>query len=183
MVSVERLKSNIPNLLTVLRMALAISLLFLPLLSGWFLLVYLLAGVSDILDGFLARRWGATSRFGAKLDSAADFLLCGVLLFLFLPAFHWPLWSLLWVGAIALLRLITLATCYLKFHHLAFLHTYANKATGFLLLCFPFLLRFLGLETTAILLCAVASVSAAEELLILLTSPTLRLNQPTIFSK
>ncbi len=177
------MKSNIPNALTVLRITLAITLLFLPLLSGWFLLVYLLAGLSDVLDGFLARRWGTTSRFGAKLDSAADFLLCGVLLFLFLPAFHWPLWALLWVGAIALMRLITLATCYFRFHQLAFLHTYANKATGFLLLCFPFLLRFLGLEPTAILLCAVASMSAAEELLILLTSSTLRLNQPTIFSK
>lgn len=176
-------KKYIPNILTVLRMALAVLLLFLPLLSGWFLLVYLLAGISDALDGFLARRWGVDSRFGAKLDSAADFLLCGVLLVLFLPAFQWPLWALLWVGAITLLRLITLATCYFKFQQLAFLHTYANKATGFLLLCFPFLMRFLGLEITAILLCAVATLSAVEELLILLISDTLRLNQPTIFSK
>ncbi len=179
----DRFKHSIPNLLTVLRMALAVSLLFLPLLSGWFLLVYLLAGISDVLDGFLARRWGSTSRLGAGLDSAADFLLCGVLLFLFLPAYHWPVWALVWVGAIALLRLIALSTCYFKFHQLAFLHTYANKATGFLLLCFPFLFWLLGLDRTAVFLCALATVSAAEELLILLTSDTLRLNQPTIFSK
>lgn len=177
----DRMKNKIPNALTVLRMALAVSLLFLPLLSNWFLLVYLLAGVSDVLDGFLARRWGATSRFGAKLDSAADFLLCGVLLFLFLPVFEWPLWSLLWVSAIALLRLITLSTCYFKFHQLAFLHTYANKVTGFLLLCFPFLLRFMGLNATTILLCTVASLSALEELLIDLTRKQLDPNIKSIF--
>ena len=179
----KQIKNNIPNALTVLRMVLAVSLVFLPLLSGWFLIVYLLAGLSDLLDGFLARRLGVSSRFGAMLDSTADFLFCGVLLFLFLPAFHWPLWALLWAAAIALLRLTALAICYVKFRKLAFLHTYANKATGFLLLCFPFLLRFLGLNATAILLCAVATVSAAEELVILLTSGALRLNRSSIFSK
>jgi len=178
-----RIKRSIPNILTIFRMALAVSLLFLPLLSGIFLIVYLLAGLSDILDGTLARRWNVTSQFGAKLDSAADFLLCGILLYLFLPAFAWPSWALIWVAVIALLRLITLSTCYFKFHQVAFLHTYANKATGFLLLCFPFLLRFLGLETTAVLLCTVASLSAIEELLIQFTSDTLQLNKPTIFSK
>ena len=164
-------------------MALACSLAFLPLLSSWFLIVYLLAGVSDILDGFLARRWGVTSQLGARLDSAADFLLCAVLLVRFIPAYAWPRWALVWVGAIALLRLITLATCNIKFHQLAFLHTYSNKATGFLLLCFPFLLRFLGLETTAIILCAVASLSAIEELILMFTSQTFQPDKSSIFIK
>lgn len=177
------IRNNIPNALSVLRMALAVLLLFPPLLSGWFLIVYLLAGLSDLLDGFLARRMGVSSRLGAMLDSAADFLLCAVLLYLFLPAYDWPIWAILWACVIALLRMASLAVCYRKFCKLAFLHTYANKATGFLLLCFPFLLRFFGLTTTAAVLCAVATVSAGEELLIMLISGTLRLNRPSVFSR
>ena len=178
-----KIKNNIPNALSVLRMALAVLLLFPPLLSARFLIVYLLAGLSDLLDGFLARRMGVSSRLGAMLDSAADFLLCAVLLYLFLPAYDWPIWAILWACVIALLRMASLAVCYRKFCKLAFLHTYANKATGFLLLCFPFLLRFFGLTTTAAVLCAVATVSAVEELLIMLISGTLRLNRPSVFSR
>lgn len=176
-------KKTIPNCLTVVRMALAVSLLFLPFLTGWFLLVYLLAGLSDILDGFLARRWNVSSSFGAKLDSAADFLLCGVLVFRVLTAYQIPLWITIWIAGIATLRLLALAVCRVRFRQFAFLHTYANKATGFLLLCFPFLLRLWGLVPTAVLLCAVASVSALEELLIQLTRKKLDLNIKTILLK
>lgn len=175
-------KQSIPNQLTALRMALSVSLLFLPFLSGWFLFVYLFAGISDLLDGFLARRWNAQTPLGAKLDSAADFLLCGVVLYRLLTSYPIPLWIMLWIAGIALLRLAAVATCYMRFRQLAFLHTFANKATGFLILCFPFLLRYFGLTTTAILLCTGASVSALEELLIQLTQKRLDLNIPSIFT-
>jgi cardiolipin synthase len=38
-------------------------------------LVFIAAGFSDAADGFIARRWGFTSRFGARLDPVADKLL------------------------------------------------------------------------------------------------------------
>jgi CDP-diacylglycerol--glycerol-3-phosphate 3-phosphatidyltransferase len=177
------IKKIIPNALSMLRILLCVALAFLPLLSPLFLTVYLLAGVSDMLDGFLARRWGVSSRLGAYLDSAADFLLCAVLLFRMLPAFAWPRWSLYWVGAIALLRLCSLAVCSLRFRRATFLHSYLNKATGLLLLCFPFLLHFLGLHMATILACSLATLSATEELLILSTAKALLLDQPSIFSK
>lgn len=176
-------KQHLPNAITLMRIALTLVLMFLPLLSPTFLLVYLLAGTSDMLDGFLARRWGVASDFGAKLDSAADVLFCGVLLVRFIPAYIWPAWALIWIGVIALLRGASLFVCYRRFHQLAFLHTFANKATGFLLLCFPFFLRLIGLDTTAIVLCTVSSLSAAEELIIQLTAKELDLNQKTHFQK
>ena len=176
-------RQKIPNLLTLLRMALGVSLLFLPLLSDWFLFVYLLAGLSDVLDGFLARRWGVESLFGARLDSAADFLLCVVLLVRFIPAYDWPRWAILWVIGIALVRLASLLVSFLRFKNAAFLHTIANKMTGFLLLCFPFFLRYVGLNITAFFLCVLASLSALEELLLMFTMRTFQPDRPTIFSK
>lgn len=126
-----------------------------------------------MLDGYFARRFASESAFGARLDSAADFLLCGVLLFVLIPYYDWPAWAIGWIAVIALIRLAALAVCYKKFRQLTFLHTYANKATGVLLFLSPVLFWLFGLIVTTILLCALATISALEELLIELRSNAL----------
>lgn len=71
---------TIPNLLTFLRMALIpvfASLLFYGY-SGWALLVFLIAGISDGVDGFIARRFRQESELGTILDPIADKLLMTV---------------------------------------------------------------------------------------------------------
>lgn len=68
---------TIPNLLTFLRMALIpvfASLLFYGY-SGWALLVFVIAGISDGIDGFLARRFKQESELGTIIDPIADKLL------------------------------------------------------------------------------------------------------------
>jgi CDP-diacylglycerol--glycerol-3-phosphate 3-phosphatidyltransferase len=157
-------------------------LLFRPL-SLWFLLVYAMAGLTDLLDGFFARRFHAESSVGARLDSAADFLLCAALLFVLLPYYHWPLWIVLWIAGIGFLRIMAALVCFFRFRTFAFLHTYSNKATGILLFLFPFLLWLFNLNITSILLCSVASLSALEEFLIQLSSATLNLNRVSLFSR
>lgn len=68
---------QIPNLLTALRILLAPLCAWLVLNDNYFaaLLVFAVAGGSDALDGWLARRFGLVSRFGEYLDPAADKLL------------------------------------------------------------------------------------------------------------
>jgi cardiolipin synthase (CMP-forming) len=71
---------TIPNLLTCLRMALIpvfASLLFYGY-SGWALLVFLVAGISDGVDGFVARRFNQESELGTIIDPIADKLLMTV---------------------------------------------------------------------------------------------------------
>ncbi|MEZ5307754.1 MAG: CDP-alcohol phosphatidyltransferase family protein [Pyrinomonadaceae bacterium] len=68
---------TVPNLLTFLRMALIpvfASLLFYGN-SGWALLAFVLAGISDGADGFVARRFGQESELGTIIDPIADKLL------------------------------------------------------------------------------------------------------------
>lgn len=68
---------TIPNLLTFLRMALIpvfASLLFYGY-SGWALAVFVIAGLSDGIDGFLARRFNQESELGTIIDPVADKLL------------------------------------------------------------------------------------------------------------
>ena len=93
---------QIPNLLSALRIALCLPLLLVDAMTMPFWTLYLIAGLTDMLDGFLARRWGVESKFGARLDSMADFvfvLAVGYKLFpwLKLPAALWMM-----IGLIAL---------------------------------------------------------------------------------
>ncbi len=82
---------NIPNLLTLLR------ILLIPVYVGVFYVpwddahlicaaIFALAAVTDWLDGYLARRLGQQSRFGAFLDPVADKLMVAVALILLVEA-------------------------------------------------------------------------------------------------
>src|SRR5262245_758806 len=68
---------TIPNSLTISRIAITLALH--PTLyfdhRGWFLAGYLAAALTDVLDGYLARRLHLTSYLGMRLDSFADWLL------------------------------------------------------------------------------------------------------------
>jgi cardiolipin synthase len=68
---------TIPNILTFLRMALipVFAILLVYNREGWALVVFTVAGVTDGIDGFLARRYGQESELGTIIDPIADKLL------------------------------------------------------------------------------------------------------------
>src|ERR1700744_230992 len=90
---------HLPNLLSALRLMAA------PLAAGLLLndhdsaalAIFAAAAFSDLLDGYVARRWGFTSRFGAWLDPAADKLLTTLCLLALLHMGRAPLWLVLLV--------------------------------------------------------------------------------------
>lgn len=161
------------NYLTIGRMLGSFLLLLLKPFSSVFYLVYILCGVSDMLDGPIARSTGSPSRFGATLDSVADYIFIAAAMVVFLPLFPWRRWMLFWIAAIALTRFLSLIFGYVKYHAFASLHTYANKLTGGVLFLLPLAFPFWGFVVPVSVGCAVASFSAAEELVLTLRSNTL----------
>lgn len=93
---------HLPNLLTAARLALAPYLFFLMFRHRYSTIIplFILIGITDVVDGFLARRYGASSRLGAYLDPIADkVLLSGTFLVLALTgAIEW------WLTAVVLGR-------------------------------------------------------------------------------
>ena len=76
---------TIPNLLTLLRVGLIpvlVLMYYLPISGIYVAGVFLLAGLTDLLDGYLARTLAQTSRFGEFLDPVADKLMVAVVLVL-----------------------------------------------------------------------------------------------------
>lgn len=173
---------NIPNILTAARIILSIFILTAAPLSPLFFTIYIGCGVTDILDGYIARKTKTTSRIGAIFDSIADFIFISASLFKIIPAIVIPLWVLIWIFIIAFVRIASLIVGYRKYHTLCFLHTYANKAAGIVLFCSLFLYAAAGIVITAFIACIAASISCLEELAINITSAKLDRNIKSIIS-
>ncbi|MDH4134287.1 MAG: CDP-alcohol phosphatidyltransferase family protein [Gammaproteobacteria bacterium] len=91
---------HLPNLITLARIALVPVLILLLRDQNYAaaLLVFLIAGLSDALDGFLAKRLGVQSRLGAILDPAADKLLLVSAYVMLTILGHIPFWLMLTVA-------------------------------------------------------------------------------------
>ncbi len=138
---------TIPNLLSVLRLAgvpLFLYLLLGPRADGWALLVLVFAGLSDWLDGKLARWLDQMSNLGALLDPAADrlYVFCTLLAFVLRDIVP------LWVALVLVGREVVVGICLLILRQRGwgpFEVTYLGKAATFnLLYAFPLLLLAQG---------------------------------------
>jgi len=174
---------TVPNLITSSRILCAAALFCVVPLSAAFWILYALCGISDTLDGYIARRTGQTGSFGAKLDSAADFLFVGAVLVRLIPIFPWKCWMLVWIGAIALVRFTTFAIGLAKYGAIPWLHTIANKAAGIALFFAPAIWRIGGKGVAALILCSIAGLSAMEELLLTLRQKELNADIKSIFCR
>lgn len=162
-------RKNVPNFLSVFRIALSFCLPITRPFSAMFTLFYLLCGISDMADGFLARKIKAESAFGAKLDSAADFVFILSTFFTLLPALNLSKSVLLCIILIALIRLSAVCVSKIRFHKCLFLHTRLNKLAGFSLFLFPLIPQAFRFPATlaVIGICAFASL---HELYLLCTA-------------
>jgi len=98
---------TLPNLLSFLRIMLIPVFLFMILRQEVFnaMVVFLMAGVTDLLDGFTARIWHQKTKIGALLDPAADKLLAtSAFIVLTLPAFNSPNIIPLWLTSVVIGR-------------------------------------------------------------------------------
>jgi len=124
---------QIPNILSASRIALCLPLLLADAMTMPFWVLYVIGGTTDMLDGFLARRWGVESKFGARLDSLADFVFVIAVGYKLFPLLKLP--TVLWmmIGLIAMVKIANAISSYVVKRRIAFPHTKANKLTGFLL--------------------------------------------------
>ena len=92
--------ASIPNIISALRILGAICLLLFHPGSVAFWVVYGLCGISDMLDGYLARKLHAESRTGAVLDSVADICFVACCAIRLIPVMQIPTWLWIWAGII-----------------------------------------------------------------------------------
>lgn len=152
---------RLPNVISELRIAGSIGLLFCDV-RGWpFWSLYVLCGLSDILDGWLARRLHAETEAGAILDSVADIVFVACCAIRLLPVLEIPAWLWIWAGAIVIIKMVNQISALFVCKRFCFLHTVANKLTGLLLfLTIPAV--FLSVIPIAVV-AAIATFAAVQE--------------------
>lgn len=151
------------NIITAARIILSIGMLCVPVFSLSFRVLYLAAGVSDMLDGPIARKTGKVTAFGSELDTAADIVLAAVCLVKMVPVLDIPVWLLIWAAAIALIKVINIISGYVTRKEFAAVHTVMNKVTGIALFLFPLTLPIIDLKFSGIFVCALATIAALRE--------------------
>lgn len=165
---------TVPNVLTLLRMIGSACLIFLTPLSLPFFIIYTFCGASDVLDGTIARATRSTSELGSKLDSIADLIFYLILLIKLFPKLYasLPIWIWIFVGAVIFIRGLAYISAALKYKKFSSIHTYLNKATGFMIFLLPYFMRYASDHTLiyCIAVCTIGGLASVEELLIHLIS-------------
>ena len=151
------------NTITGLRILVSVALLFCPVFSPIFYALYLIAGLSDMADGIVARKTNSVSEFGSRFDSIADYVFVVVCLMKLLPVMDIPIWLYVWTAIIALIKIINVISGYVMQKRYAVVHTTMNKVTGVLLFMFPLTLTIVPLIYTGIPICSVATFAAIQE--------------------
>ncbi len=138
--------SVIPNLITLMRLLLVVPVAV-AILSNEFVLTLILfavASVSDGVDGYLARRFDWTSRFGAILDPIADKLMLIVSFFLLTYIGIFPMWLAAVVIGRDLIIVAGAAAYHILFGEYDFLPSRIGKLSTLLQFCLV-LLGLVGL--------------------------------------
>ena len=164
------MNKNIPNAISLFRAILCVVMIVLPTdimetMGTTFIILYIVAFVTDIIDGNLARLTNTTSELGTKLDSFADLLFFILMVVKIVPwVFEqmeiWVCWALIICLAVVLIaRLLSSLNCRHKTGSFTPIHSIPNKIVSFLVFFFPFL--FLVVKEWAILIIAVVAIYAA----------------------
>ena len=159
----DQMKKQIANIITFCRILGSIGLLFCPVFSACFYGLYIFCGLTDMVDGTIARKTGAVSEFGSRLDTVADFFFVTVSFAKLVPVIRIPVWIWGWAAVIGLGKLVNLVRSFTQTKQMPALHTIANKATGLCLFLLPLTMPFVDLRYTVPVVCIIATIAAIQE--------------------
>ena len=154
------------NSITGARIVCALALIFCPTFSRRFYALYIFGGVSDVLDGIVARYLGKETKFGARLDTVADVIFTVTVIIKVLRAVSIPAWIVIWTVCIAVIKCINIISGFVIDKRFVSEHTLSNKICGILLFAVPLCigrLPWYSLAPLIILTCVTATVAAIRE--------------------
>lgn len=178
---------KVPNILTLSRL-LSVPFLWVLALLGLrtpFAVLFTIAGLTDALDGFTARRLRQTSEFGKWFDSFADNVMSASLIFwlwLLLPDFFSEQLSVILIMSVLFLGSLVMG--FIKYRKMVDYHLYSGKAAAIALYFFTVYALFL--EPNKILFYAsvvIIAVALSEETLLTLLNKEMQTKRTSILKK
>ena len=169
------MKKYIANILSSIRIGIAIALFFFSEVNAKFLILYTICGFTDLLDGPIARKTNSTSSFGATLDTIGDLATYLALTKILLIKKFVPMWVVIWM-LIAAVGFAISGFITLKRQGKFFLvHSLFGKILGGSVFLFPFAMHFFPNYVNIFMgmICTFASIAAIESIYIDLKSDKL----------
>ena len=160
------MRKNIANIITFTRIIGTIVMCFTDVLSVPFFIFYTYSGLSDIIDGFIARKLNIESDFGRKLDSISDLIFYTAMMIKIWPYLVETLptfaWALIWIILGIRIALYLFVSVWQK----KFLsnHTILNKICGCLMFGLPYLVKTRTFLTYCEIVIAMSLISALYEI-------------------
>ena len=160
------MRLSIANYITLSRIIGALCLIPLDVttqVASPFWVVYAFCGITDMTDGYMARKLKAETKAGALLDSVADIVFviccsCKLVLILEFPSWLWGI-----ILIIAGIKLANQISSWIVHNKLLFLHTTSNKLTGLMMfISIPLYVCF-GMFLPLIITSAMAACAAVQE--------------------
>ena len=148
----------IANIVTVSRIIFSVLLLFTAPFLVYFYIFYLICGISDMIDGSIARYFHTESETGSKLDLLADFVFFALVSVKLVREIKISSIFMVWSGLFFAVRLICIGINCKKDKNEFAAHSFLDKLTGFLLF-----IKNVDLNTMLTVLCFSASLAAGYE--------------------
>ena len=158
------MKKYIANIVTGIRILGSVCMLCSSVFSPLFYGTYLLCGLTDMIDGTIARKTNSVTSFGSHLDSVADLIFLTAAGVKLLPAIHLPDWLWLGILIVFILKMTAVVWRYIRVRQFVIKHTLLNKLTGFLLFLLPLSFPLVEIRYSAGIVCVVAFLAAVQEL-------------------
>ncbi len=175
---------SLPNILSALRLLSVPVLVFLAWadLGREFTILFVCALLTDLADGYLARRLGVESELGARLDSWGDFAV-----YTATPVCAWMLWpdlilrELPYVLIVVASFTVPVAVGFIKYRGLTSYHTWGAKLSAVLMGTSAVLLFNGGTPWPFRVSTGILVLAQLEEIAITIILPALHANVPTVW--
>ncbi|MCH5316657.1 MAG: CDP-alcohol phosphatidyltransferase family protein [Eubacterium sp.] len=171
----EFFRKQCANIISTARIIAAISLFFFTKVSYPFVIVYVFCGLSDFVDGKLARKLNISSTLGAALDTIGDVLTYLAFVKILIVQNLVPGWAFVWYIIAMLGNILAGIIAKKRFGEFYLIHSLFGKVLGAVLFILPLLLRMTeSIPNNNIIcltvICVVATISAIETIYIQLKS-------------
>ncbi|MCR4615163.1 MAG: CDP-alcohol phosphatidyltransferase family protein [Clostridiales bacterium] len=164
------MKKQLANIITSARIIGAVVLFFFKDVNGAFLCIYAFCGLTDLIDGPVARKTQSESSAGALLDTVGDIATYVALAKILLSKHLVPSWVLCWYIPAAVSILCSGFIAFARFRHFFVIHSLFGKLMGLTAFLMPFALRFGIIIPCFVAMCVTATVSAIETAVITVKS-------------
>lgn len=175
------MKKHLANIVTSSRIVGAVVLFLCKDITPFFLIVYVLCGFTDLIDGPIARKTNSSSTLGATLDTVGDVGTYLALTKILIKNKLVPWWILVWIVSAGVFFGICALVSKKRFNKMYLPHTYLGKIFGGAVFVLPVAMQIVDGAVWMAVICTIASIHVIELFIVQGKSNEAKDFVPTVF--